>query len=145
LTLLYRPGPVSAHNPTSVTLEYNSGSGTLTVTVAHSVPIGSLPSHYIYTITVEKNSVEVVTRDYVSENNTVSGLTDTFTISATDGDVLSATARCTQSGLRTGQLTVGATTPPDGNGTPISFPLIIAIVVAVLAIVGILVALLRRR
>ncbi|MFW9805450.1 MAG: hypothetical protein ACFFFK_01815 [Candidatus Thorarchaeota archaeon] len=150
LALLYRSVPVSAHNPTSVTLEYNSETETLTVIVAHAVPSGSLSSHYIYNIVIEKNSVEVISRDYASGDNTVTGTTDTFSVTATEGDVLSATARCTQSGIKTDQITISSatdtdTTPTNNGGTPIDTTLLIAIVVVALGVVGILVALLRKR
>jgi hypothetical protein len=149
LALLCRPVPVSAHNPTSIALVYDSGTDTLTVTVAHAVPEGSLSSHYIYNVVIEKNSIEVASRDYVSGDNTVSGLMDTFTLSATEGDVLSATARCTQSGIRTDEITLSdtstTTTPSNGNGPPISTTLIIAMIVLALGVVGIIIAILRRR
>lgn len=150
LILICQPTKVSAHNPTSVTLEYDSGTEILTVVVNHGVPAGSLPSHYIYNVVVEKNSVQVVSRDYVSENNTVSGLTDTFSVSAVDGDVLKATARCTQAGIKSGEITLtttttttdtGTTTPPPGAPTT----LYIAIAVVAIGIVGVIVAILRRR
>jgi len=102
--LLASQGMVAeAHTPGPITLEYDTSTEILTITVTHST--ADVNSHYIYEIVVLKNSVQVDIATYSSQSET-SGVTETFTIAAVDGDVLSATAKCSVSGQVTGQITV---------------------------------------
>ena len=133
---------VNAHTPASIDLSYDISSQILSVDVSHSV--SDVNSHYIYEVVIEKNSVEVLTKDYTSQNTT-SGFLATYSIPAVEGDVLSVTAKCIQSGQISDEITVGDTTPTNGDGTPMfSTPLIAISVVALLAVI-VIVILLRRR
>jgi hypothetical protein len=153
--LLLQVAPVNAHAPASIDLDYDFGTQVLTVQVSHSVPDPN--SHYIIQIVVEKNSVEFTTRDFTSQPST-SGITEMFDVSAVDGDVLRVTASCNFVGDLVDSITVSdpaatttdtttepTTTPTNGDGFPISMPLLIAVVVVALGVVLVVVILLKRR
>ncbi|MFX0107650.1 MAG: hypothetical protein ACFE7R_05165 [Candidatus Hodarchaeota archaeon] len=159
LVLLPQSMMASAHNPGGVSLEYDSGTDTLTVTVSHSVDDPN--THYIYRIVVEKNSIEVASRDYTSQDST-SGTSDAFTLAAIDGDVLEATAYCSISGQNSAQITVSiatttettTTTPSDTITTTttddsgeIPLPMTAIIVIAILALgtIALIIALVLHR
>ena len=138
-----------AHTPGPITLDYDSSSGILTVTVTHST--SDVNSHYIYEIVVQKNSVQVDIETYTSQGET-SGVTETFTITAVDGDVLSATAKCSVSGQITGQTTVTgtettSTTTTTTTTTPdyTSIAIITAGLIMAMGIVLIVVLVTKRR
>ncbi len=98
---------VVAHTPAGMDFEYDSSTNTLTVEVTHSV--SDVNTHYIYRIEVYKNNVLEETRDYDAQDST-SGMSDTFTVEAEDGDVLKATAYCSLSGQITNEITVSSST-----------------------------------
>ncbi|MFX1485345.1 MAG: hypothetical protein ACFFCP_19400 [Promethearchaeota archaeon] len=150
LIVLNKPVIVSAHNPTSIDLEYDDNTDTLLVNVNHPVPIANLPSHYIYNVVVEKNSVQVVSKDYVSEDNTITGLEDSISVSAVNGDILTVTARCTQLGIKTVEVTLPiTTTQPDAttsNGSSwLTASMLIAVAAISIGVVAIVFMFLRRR
>jgi hypothetical protein len=155
ITILVQGTPVSAHTPGSPNLSYDFPSQVLTIAVSHNV--ADVNTHYIVTVIIEKNSVEVLRRDYTSQNSTTS-FSATYNLPATHGDVLSVTAICFISGQSTNEITVSdpaatttdtttepSTTPTNGNGFPIEMPMIIAIVVVALGVVLLVVVLLKRR
>jgi hypothetical protein len=111
---LIMANPVMAHTPADLTLEYDFGTQTLTVTVSHSV--GDTSTHYIESITILKNDVEYTSRDYNTQDTT-SGMSDTFSVDAVDGDVLQATAVCSIAGSVTRQITVTAPTTTSTDTT----------------------------
>ncbi|MHA1864200.1 MAG: hypothetical protein ACTSWA_10570 [Candidatus Thorarchaeota archaeon] len=143
---------VDAHTPAQITLEYDFDLQELTVTVSHSV--SDTNTHYIYEIIVEKNSALFTTESYTSQSST-SGMSDTISIPAVDGDVLSATAKCSISGQVSGQVTVvdpsistttsSSTTGTTSTGVPIQMTTIILVGVIILGIVATVVRILRRR
>ena len=101
---------VAANPPQSVTVEYDAVAGQLNVTIAHASLDTS--THYIAQVVIEKNSVVNITRDYTSQpTNDV--FTYTYDISAVDGDVLKATAKCSLFGEGSASLTVSTAPPPD--------------------------------
>jgi len=111
--------PVQAHSPSSMELEYDAEIDTLTVTVSHSVS----GDHRIAQIQVWKNDVSQVVRTYDPPQESTSGMDDTFTIDAVDGDVLRVTATCSVSGSITESLTVsisGTTTTTTTTTTDTS-------------------------
>jgi hypothetical protein len=153
--------PVMAHTPADMTLEYDFGTQTLTVTVSHSV--GDTSTHYIDSITILKNDVEYTTRGY-TDQDTTSGMSDIFSVDAADGDVIQATAFCSIAGSVTRQITVTApattstdtTTTSDSTTTTTSttptgddsqFLLMggIAAAIIVIGILLVLVMIIRRR
>ncbi|MFW9809935.1 MAG: hypothetical protein ACFFE6_11225 [Candidatus Thorarchaeota archaeon] len=145
--LLLQVAPVTAHTPGPMTLDYDFGTQLLSVQVTHSV--SDVNTHYIYQVVVEKNSVVVLTRDYTTQNTT-SGMSATYSISAVHGDVLSITAKCIISGQYTDDVTVvdpsvTTTTPTNGGTTPLDLTLIIALVVVVIGVIAVIFAVFRRR
>jgi hypothetical protein len=149
ILLASQPVNVSAHNPSLVALDYDLGTETLTVTVSHAVPVSDLSFHYIFRIVVEKNSVQFISRNYTSGDNTISGTADTFSVPAVDGDVLVATAYCTLAGVKSGQMTVSTSTDTTTTGTNTDTWLpVTAMILGVLIVLGVVVAIVliaRRR
>jgi hypothetical protein len=80
-----------AHPPASMTLSYDFGLQELSVTITHSVSNPS--SHYVDTVTVYRNSNVVNTYPYTSQPTTGT-FTYTYSVTASDGDTLSAKADC---------------------------------------------------
>lgn len=147
IMILVQGTPVNAHTPGPMNLSYDFTSQELTVTVTHDV--ADVNTHYIIQVIVEKNSVEYLTRDYTSQNTT-SGMSAIYSVTAVHGDVLSVRAICSVSGQVTGQTTVvdpanTDTTPTNGGGTPMDLTLIIAVAVVAIGVVLLIFALLRRR
>ncbi|MGY5870851.1 MAG: hypothetical protein RTV72_01260 [Candidatus Thorarchaeota archaeon] len=151
LLLASQPMVAEAHTPGPITLEYDSSSEILTVTVTHST--SDVNSHYIYEITVQKNSVQVGIETYTSQSNS-SEVVETFTVTAVDGDVLSATAKCSVSGQVTGQTTVtgtetittSSTTTTTSTTTDSSMTtLLIATAIVAIGIVFVVIVVFKRR
>ena len=143
-----------AHSPGPITLEYDSETDILTVTVTHST--ADVNSHYIYEIVIEKNSVQVDIVTYTSQSS-ASQVVETFTIAAVDGDVLEATAKCSVSGQDSEQITVtisdtttdettstSSTTTTSGLTDPTVMPLLIITAIVVIAIIFVIVIIKRR-
>jgi len=102
--------PAEANSPQSVAVEYDAAAGKLNVTIAHVTLDTS--THYIYQVVVERNAVVNITSNYTSQPaNDV--FTYTYNISAVDGDVLRATAKCSLFGEGSASLTVSTAPPPD--------------------------------
>ena len=150
LGMILAPMPVKAHTPISMTLEYNPDTDILTVTVSHSVS----GDHRIAQIEVWKNDVSQTVRTYDPPQETTTGMDDTFTITAEDGDVLKATATCSVSGAITREISVGSTTAtstsstdsPTGGGEALDSNLLLyAGIAAVGLIVIVLVVCIRKR
>ena len=147
IMILIQGTPVNAHSPNSMDLSYDYVSQDLTVEVSHSV--SDVNSHYIYQVVIEKNSVEVLTRDYSTQNST-SGMSATYSIAAAHGDVLRVTAKCSQSGQITDETTVvdpenTNTTPTNGDGPWMDTTLLIAVAIVVIGVLAVVFAFLRRR
>ena len=86
---------ISAHAPSDMTLEYDIDSQILTVTLVHSV--SNPQSHYVYRIEIEKNGVVYTSEEFVGQP-TDSEFIYTFSVPATDRDVLKLTAECNLGG-----------------------------------------------
>ena len=147
ILILIQGTPVNAHSPNSMNLSYDFASQVLTVEVSHSV--SDVNSHYIYQVVIEKNSVEVLTRDYTTQNTT-SGMSATYSITAAHGDVLRVTAKCIQSGQITDETTVvdpdnTDTTPANGDGPWMDTTLLLAVAIIVIGVLAVVFAFLRRR
>jgi hypothetical protein len=146
----YQPLHAEGHAPGPVTLAYNTETEVLTVSVTHVTE--NVNTHYVYQIVIEKNSVQYTTRSYTNQSS-ASGVSDTFNVSASAGDILRATAKCIVSGQGSGQLTVpGATTtssttttsttPTDG---PLPTTMIVLVAVFALGVVAVLAFVMKRR
>jgi len=146
IMILVQGTPVNAHTPGPMNLSYDFASQILTVDVTHSV--ADVNTHYIVTVTIDKNSVEVLSKSYTSQNTT-SGFSANYLVPAVDGDVLEVNAVCFISGQTTDDITVSdpsvTTTPTDGGGTPMDTTLLIAVAVIVIGIIAVVFALMKRR
>lgn len=144
--ILVQAVPIAANNPDAIDLDYDFGTQTLTVEITHFVV--DVVSHRIDTIIIEKNSVLVTTRSYASQDSTT-GMSDTFSITAVHGDVIRVDANCSQVGGIEGTITVidpsvsTTTTPIDG--TPMDMTMIIAVAVIALGVIAVAFAFMRRR
>jgi hypothetical protein len=147
IAILVQGVPVNANSPQSMTIDYDFSSQVLSIDIAHSV--SDVSSHYIYEIEVSKNSVGILTKTYATQNTTA-GMSVTYSIPAVHGNVLSATAKCIQSGEITNQVTVvdpdnTDTTPTNGGETWMEITLFIGIAIVAIGVVAMIFALLRRR
>jgi hypothetical protein len=103
LSFLFSIGQVKAHNPSSMTLEYNSGNETLSVTISHSS--GNFNTHYIFEVNITLNGGQAIDQGYTSQPSNT--FTYNYNLTAMAGNVIEVTARCTQAGIITRSLTVG--------------------------------------
>jgi hypothetical protein len=105
---------VTAHSPSSMSINYNTESEELIVTINHVVSDTTI--HYIYNITIEKNNEFYKSFDYINQPST-SSFTYTYNdIVAEAGDMFSVVARCNQGGQISKSLTVGSSS--QDNETP---------------------------
>ncbi|MFW9911362.1 MAG: hypothetical protein ACFFEU_02770 [Candidatus Thorarchaeota archaeon] len=134
--------PVVAHTPSNMTLDYDWDTQTLSITISHSVSDPN--SHYIQTIIIYKNDAMVHTESYTSQEST-SGVSDTFSMAAIDGDTLRVWANCSISGFIERSIIVSesgnTTLPPPGFGPTA----IILVVLVVLGLIFVLFGIMRRR
>lgn len=101
--LCFSPSSSYADAPKDVTMQYDSGSQTLSVTIAHK---SSFPSfHHIKTVEIKKNNAVVNTSSYDTQPAEVP-FTYTYKVVAAPGDKLEATATCSLSGSKTATTTV---------------------------------------
>lgn len=103
ITLLLSIGQVQAHNPSSMTLAYNSSSETLSVTITHTSE--NFNTHYIFEVIGTVNGSLAINGSYTSQPSNT--FTYNYNISANSGDIIEVTARCTQAGIITRSITVG--------------------------------------
>ena len=138
----YQPLHVQGHTPGPLTLEYDFETEILTASVTHVTE--NINTHYIYQIVVEKNSIQYTTRSYTNQSS-ISGMSDTFNVSSTAGDILRVTAKCIVSGQVSGQITVTGTGATANTDAPLPMTEIILVVVIMLAVVGVIIVLLRKQ
>lgn len=110
LLTVFVPLESVAHAPSSVTLSYNYGNQNLSVTISHSVSNPS--SHYVQTVTIYKNSIQVASQSYTSQPST-NPFTYHYSVSASDGDTLSAKADCNLGGSASGSVQASAPDETD--------------------------------
>jgi hypothetical protein len=158
LALMFiQASPVNAHTPSNIVVVYDFPTQELSVTVTHGVT--DVNTHYIAQIVVEKNSVQVDSEAYTSQESTT-GMSETFSISAVDGDTFRVTATCSISGNIVGMHVVSdpsatettttttspdTTTTPSNGGTPMDMTLTIAVVVVAIGVVAVVFVFIRRR
>jgi len=98
------PSLAQAHGPKDVTLVYDSGSRTVSVTISH--PVSNPQKHYIKEVTITKNGKEVAVYEYTSQPEP-SSFTYTYPIEAKAGDTLKVKATCNYFGSDTEELAIG--------------------------------------
>lgn len=101
---------VRAHPPDDMTLSYNEGTNTLSVTIVHGVSNNG--THYISSVEVKVNGSVDQTQYYASQPDLVS-FTYEYTVITSNESVIQVTAICIVGGSLT--KTLGGTSVP-GNG-----------------------------
>ncbi len=113
---------VTAHSPSSMSINYDVESQELVVSINHIVSDST--THYIYNITVEKNNEFYKSFNYTSQPSS-SSFTYTYSgIVGEVGDMFSVVARCNQGGQISKSLTIGTST--QDNSTP-GFEIIVVV------------------
>ena len=102
LVAMLNPAPSEANPPKKVTAEYHVETRTLSVTVEHPALIFWL--HHIKSVEIRLNGKLVQTVEYETQPGDT--FTYTYTVAASPGDVIEATAYCNLYGSKTVLLTV---------------------------------------
>lgn len=138
LSLFLPSGQVKAHDPYSMTLEYDMSSETLSVTISHSS--GDFSTHYIYEVTVIVGAVQVYSQSYTSQPSN----TFTYNYYVSNGPlellyyVINVTARSTQVGIITRIISVNRNQPSGSMPEIAGFGIIIGISTIILISTSIL-------
>ncbi|MFX1483834.1 MAG: hypothetical protein ACFFCP_11680 [Promethearchaeota archaeon] len=142
--------PVTASEPSDMSLVYDYGLQSLSVNVSHYV--SNTKTHYIDKIEIQKNGLSVLNRSYANQSENW-GVYDTFSVSASVGDNITVTANCKKgysitrwliatSGTATNPPTTGTTTsttdPTNGGDVPASLGGTVAIVAGVGVVVSLI-------
>ena len=136
VALISMPYTVYANAPSSMTVSYNLETQDLLVTITH--PVNDLTTHYIKEVKIEKNGVLYNTSLYESQPD-LNSFTYTYTVNATIGDTIDATASCIQGGSKTIQHTVAINNGEGKKSTP-GFEIIVLLGALVISL-----AILRRK
>ena len=136
VALISMPYTVYANAPSSMTVSYNLETQDLLVTITH--PVNDLTTHYIKELKIEKNGVLYNTSLYESQPD-LNSFTYTYTVNATTGDTIDATASCIQGGSKTIQHTVAINNGEGKKSTP-GFEIIVLLGALVISL-----AILRRK
>ncbi|MEA3486085.1 MAG: hypothetical protein U9R20_00280 [Thermodesulfobacteriota bacterium] len=104
LAIFFCPAATYAHGPGDVTLNYDSDSQILSVTISHSV--SNPEKHYIKKITITKNGKPLETYEYKSQP-APSPFTYTYNVEAKEGDTLKVKVKCNYFGSKTKKLVIG--------------------------------------
>jgi hypothetical protein len=129
---------VRGHSPSSMSLTYNIENAQLTVSISHSV--SNNLTHYVESIVIAKNDVEVIDETYYSQPTTLT-FSYTYNISAVLGDELSVLATCVQGGSNSKSLVVtdGGASDDDEKSSGISgYGIVLILGVSILTIGGLI-------
>ena len=88
--------PAYAHSPADITMSYNAAREELTVVVSHQV--GNPRSHYIETIALFRDGVEVKEETYMSQENAQSQTAVFRLADVKPGEDISVEASCNRGG-----------------------------------------------
>ncbi|MFW9794766.1 MAG: hypothetical protein ACFFEE_10715, partial [Candidatus Thorarchaeota archaeon] len=133
---------VNAHPPGPMTLDYDFDTQILSIDITHVVD--DVNTHHIAQVRIEKNSVEVLTRTY-STQNTTSGFSATFALPAAHGDVFSVRADCSISGNVIGDVNVQDPSITTPIGTPMDMTMIVAVAIVAIGVIAVVFAFMKRR
>jgi len=129
---------VKANPPMDMTLEYNSNTSTLTVSITHAVSDNT--THYIVSIVVSVNGSVDQSHSYTSQPD-LGYFVYNYTLITKNGSVISVTASCNQGGSLT--RTLGGTSEPSG-GIPGYMGMYIVLSVSVISLLMIIRKKLKR-
>lgn len=96
----------AAHAPSSMSLDYNFNQQILSVTLTHTSP--TTTNHYVETVVVYRNDVEVLEETYTSQPDTRT-FTYEYEVTAVDGDILKVYSECNIGGDVEEEITVVGT------------------------------------
>lgn len=130
---------VRAHPPDDMSLEYNSGTNTLKVSISHVVSDNT--SHYVDSVVVRVNGSIDQTEFYTSQPDLVN-FSYEYTVITNNGSTIQVTAICSQGGSITRTLG-GESTPTDG-AIPGYIGLYLVLVVSVITLLTIIRKKLKR-
>jgi hypothetical protein len=116
LTLMLLVATVTAHPPSDMTLQYQSGE--LEVTITHGVADPNV--HYVYRVTVSVNGVPVDAFLYASQPSETR-FSYRYPVQTTPGDTIEVAAYCNIAGSVTRQLAVGES-PAQETPVPVLWP-----------------------
>lgn len=115
---------VRAHPPDDMSLEFNSGTSTLTVTIIHGVSDNT--THFVSSVEIRVNGSIDQTQTYSSQPD-LSIFIYEYTVVTNNGSVIQVTATCIVGGSIT--RTLGGTNEPSGGGIPgyMGLPLVLTV------------------
>ncbi len=120
---------VRAHPPQDMSLEYNSGTNTLKVSITHGVSDNT--SHYIFSVVIRINGSIDQTQTYTSQPDIIF-FTYEYTVITNIGSTIQVTATCSQGGSIT--KTLGGTTETTDGAIPGYMGLYLILVVSVITL-----------
>lgn len=100
---------VKAHSATSMSLDYNTMTEQLNVTITHSVP--NQNTHYIISVEIKVNGSTVSTETYTSQPTVNTFKYQYSNITASNGDTILVIAECNQFGTISRSIIVGDDSP----------------------------------
>lgn len=98
---------VKAHAPQDMTLEYNSNTNTLTVSITHAV--GDNTTHYVFAVVINVNGSLYDSYSYDNQTDLVY-FVYSYSVITNNGSVIQVTASCNQGGSI--RKTLGGTSEP---------------------------------
>ena len=117
---------VKAHPPDDMSLEYNSGTNTLKVSISHGVSDNA--SHYVISVIIRVNGSIDQSQFYTSQPD-ITFFTYEYTVITNNESTIQVTATCSQGGSIT--KTLGGTNEPTDGAIPGYMGLYIVLVVSV--------------
>ena len=120
---------VRAHPPDEMTLEYNSNTNVLSVTIIHGVADNT--THFVVSVEVRVNGSLDQIHPYTSQPD-LTIFTYEYTVITNDGSTIQVTATCVVGGVIT--RTLGGSTEPNGGEIPGYMGLYLVLVVSVITL-----------
>ncbi len=120
---------VRAHPPDDMSLEFNSGTNTLKVSITHGVSDNT--SHYVVSVVVRVNGSIDKNQFYTSQPDVAFFIYE-YTVITNNGSTIQVTATCSQGGSIT--RTLGDVNDPTDGAIPGYMGLYIVLVVSVITL-----------
>jgi len=130
---------VRAHPPDDMTLDFNSGTSTLQVTIIHGVSDNT--THYISSVEIRVNG-SIDQTQYYSSQPDLNVFIYEYTVVTNNGSVIQVTATCIVGGSLT--RTLGGTTGPPGGAIPGYMGLYLILAVSVITLIPLIRKKLKR-
>ena len=124
---------VRAHPPDDMSLEYNSGTNTLKVSITHGVSDNA--SHFVISVVIRVNGSIDQSQAYTSQPDLLFFIYE-YTVITKNESTIQVTATCSQGGSIT--KTLGATTEPTDGAIPGYMGLYLVLVVSVISMLMII-------